>query len=652
MKFLVSLTAGLLSIGLASASPAAPLNKRAVSTDGSCGGTKGFTCKGSSFGNCCSQYGWCGSSVDHCGANCNSAFGTCTGTTTSKATSVTVKPSSTKVAPAPSSAPTKKVSPDATCGGANGYTCLGFAEGNCCSANGWCGSTSAYCGSGCQSGFGNCGSNTGSGSSTTKSSASKTSSTTPSSTASGSALQCLNGKNVPYKMTSDAEYSELSEPYNLRVPFKPAVIVLPTTNQHVQDAVVCGAQAGLKIQAKSGGHSYASFSSGGKDGAMQINLQSFQTIELDKSSGVATVGGGVRLGNLGDGIYTQGNAAVAQGTCPGVGIGGHYTHGGYGHTSRNWGLAMDQVIGADIVLANGTLIKASSTQSPDIFWAIKGAAESFGVVTKFYLQTRAAPASITYFQFAFTGIQDSKSVWTNTFMHIQDVAKNASVVDNRVSFGIYLDNYGSYSLSGAFFGSVSEFNTKIRPELLRTLPTAEATVESMAWYDYMVKVSGKTSIKEPLTGYDEHEDFFAKSVTVPESSGLTSNALNALYDYLKTAGSTEYYIIINLYGGPGSAINSKNTDFAAYVDRDSLWVLQNYGYGGASMNFINGINSAIINAQPQTSFGAYLNYVDPSYDAATAHKLYYGDAVYSRLAALKQKVDPAQVFWNPQAIGA
>lgn len=144
MKFLVSLTAGLLSIGLASASPAAPLNKRAVSTDGSCGGTKGFTCKGSSFGNCCSQYGWCGSSVDHCGASCNSAFGTCTGTTTSKATSVTVKPSSTKVAPAPSSAPTKKVSPDATCGGANGYTCLGFAEGNCCSANGWCGSTSAY----------------------------------------------------------------------------------------------------------------------------------------------------------------------------------------------------------------------------------------------------------------------------------------------------------------------------------------------------------------------------------------------------------------------------------------------------------------------------------------------------------------------------
>jgi hypothetical protein len=90
----------------------------------------------------------------------------------------------------------------------------------------------------------------------------------PSATASGSATQCLTGKKVPYKVSSDAAYSQLAQPYNLRLPYKPAVIVLPTTNQHVQDAVVCGAKGGLKIQAKSGGHSYASYSSGGKDGSM------------------------------------------------------------------------------------------------------------------------------------------------------------------------------------------------------------------------------------------------------------------------------------------------------------------------------------------------------------------------------------------------
>jgi hypothetical protein len=273
-------------------------------------------------------------------------------------------------------------------------------------------------------------------------------------------------------------------------------------------------------------------------------------------------------------------------------------------------------------------------------------------VTTFYLQTRQAPSSITYLEFVFSNIFDSKQTFTNTFLHLQDVAMNASVTDSKLSFGVYLDNGGSYSLSGAYFGSVDEFNSKVRPELLRTLPTAEATVQSMSWYDYLVKVSGTTTIKVPLTGYNQHDNFFAKSITVPESTGLTSATLDALYDYLQTSGSVTYYIIINLYGGPGSAINSKDTEFAAYRDRDSLWVLQNYGSSSDSIDFVNGINRVIIDAQPQTSFGAYLNYVDPSYDATTAHKLYYGDAVYGRLAALKEQVDPKGVFWNPQAIGA
>lgn len=453
-------------------------------------------------------------------------------------------------------------------------------------------------------------------------------------------------------MTSDNDWAALIEPYNTRLPYTPAVVVLPATNQHVQDAVVCAAKAGLKVQAKSGGHSYSSNSLGGKDGSMSINLESFQTVQLDQSSGIATVGGGVRLGNLADGIWNQGEAAVSHGTCPGVGIGGHYTHGGYSHTSRNFGLAMDQVVAVDVVLADGSLVKASSTTSPDIFWAVRGAADSFGIVTTFYLQTRPAPSSIVNFAFPLTGVFDSQSKFTSTFLHLQDVATNSSVVDNQLSFGIYLDGYGTFSLSGAYFGSVSDFNSQIRPELLRGLSTSSATVESLSWYDYLVKVSGDSTIKTPLTGYDLHENFFAKSLTVPESAGLQAPALNALYTHLQSANGVEFYIIINLYGGPGSAINSKDTSFAAYSDRDSLWVLQNYGYTGNSIDFVNGINEAIIGAQPETRFGAYLNYVDPTYSAEEAHRLYYGDEVYGRLEKLKREVDPEMVFWHPQAVGA
>lgn len=453
-------------------------------------------------------------------------------------------------------------------------------------------------------------------------------------------------------MSSDAEYGNLVQPYNLRLPYKPAVVVLPTTAQHVQDAVVCAANGGLKVQAKSGGHSYASFSSGGKDGSMMISLESFSSVAVDQS-GLVKVGGGVRLGNLADGIWTQGKKALSHGTCPGVGVGGHATHGGYGHTSRNWGLAMDAIVKADVVLADGTLVTASSTENSDLYWGIRGAAESLGIVVNFYLQSRDAPSSVTYFEVQWSGVFDTKDRFTNTLLHLQDFARNSSVVDNRISFGIYMDGYGSFSPSGAFFGSVDEFNTKIRPEFIRGLVApAKIIVESYSWYDYLVKVSGTTTIKVPLTGYNDHDNFFAKSITVPEADGFSSAALGSLYDYMKKGTSVDYYSIINLYGGPGSAINAKDTEFAAYNDRDSLWVVQNYGSTANSVDFINGLNDAVVKAQPDTTFGAYLNYVDPSLDATTAHKLYYGDAVYSRLLTLKKKVDPKGIFWNPQAIGA
>jgi len=268
MKLTVCLTIGLFSGAWA----------QKVSTDATCGGTNKNTCLGSTFGSCCSSFGWCGSTPAHCGTGCQPGYGNCAGNNPVSSSSVSSSPvSSSPVSSNPVTSPTRsssapastatKVTTDATCGGTAGYTCLGSTFGSCCSSFGWCGSTTAHCGTGCQPGFGNCGSNN-NGASSTVTSSTTVSSATSSPSASGSALQCLNGKNVPYKMSSDAAYAELAKPYNLRLPYKPTVIVLPQTNKHVQDAVVCGAQAGLKIQAKSGGHSYASFSSGGKDGSM------------------------------------------------------------------------------------------------------------------------------------------------------------------------------------------------------------------------------------------------------------------------------------------------------------------------------------------------------------------------------------------------
>lgn len=132
---------------------------------------------------------------------------------------------------------------------------------------------------------------------------------------------------------------------------------------------MCASNNGVKVQAKSGGHSYASYGFGGQSGSMTIDLESFQEITLGPDFTVK-VGGGVRLGNLALGIYNKNNAkrALPHGTCPGVGVGGHATHGGFGYSSRDWGLALDTITAMDVVLANGSSIHTTRTSYPDIFY--------------------------------------------------------------------------------------------------------------------------------------------------------------------------------------------------------------------------------------------------------------------------------------------
>jgi FAD binding domain len=94
---------------------------------------------------------------------------------------------------------------------------------------------------------------------------------------------CLSARNVPTKLISSVDWSSFVTPYNLALSYVPAAITLPTTNQHVSDSVTCAAAAGVKVQAKSGGHSYASFSSGGRDGSLIIDLENFNSISVDSS---------------------------------------------------------------------------------------------------------------------------------------------------------------------------------------------------------------------------------------------------------------------------------------------------------------------------------------------------------------------------------
>src|SRR5271155_2891642 len=94
-------------------------------------------------------------------------------------------------------------------------------------------------------------------------------------------LSCLTTNHVPFAVSTSTNWASLVTPYNLRLFYEPAVITLPTTPQQVSHSVTCAAAAGLKVQAKSGGHSYASYSSGGQNGSLIVSLQAFHSISVD-----------------------------------------------------------------------------------------------------------------------------------------------------------------------------------------------------------------------------------------------------------------------------------------------------------------------------------------------------------------------------------
>lgn len=95
---------------------------------------------------------------------------------------------------------------------------------------------------------------------------------------------CLRTANVPISLNTSSDWSSLTTPYNLRLSWTPAVVTIPETQQHVEDSIKCAAASSVTVQAKSGGHSYSSYSTGGQDGSLIVNLQNFQDISVDDGS--------------------------------------------------------------------------------------------------------------------------------------------------------------------------------------------------------------------------------------------------------------------------------------------------------------------------------------------------------------------------------
>lgn len=96
-------------------------------------------------------------------------------------------------------------------------------------------------------------------------------------------INCLESCNVPYVTDSSSNWTAFATPFNLRLAYQPAVITIPEIEEQVSKSVTCAAAAKLRVQAKGGGHSYASYSSGGQNGSLIIDMENFSEITVDQS---------------------------------------------------------------------------------------------------------------------------------------------------------------------------------------------------------------------------------------------------------------------------------------------------------------------------------------------------------------------------------
>jgi hypothetical protein len=180
--------------------------------------------------------------------------------------------------------------------------------------------------------------------------------------------------------SGDDGYNATRAVYNAMFDRKPAVIARCANTEDVAKAVNFGREHGLLMAVKCGGHSIAGFSS--VDDGLLIDLSLMRGVEVDPEKRVARVQGGALHVDV-DGATQVHGLATPLGQISTTGVGGLTLNGGFGYLSRLHGLSCDNLIGSEVVLADGSVVRASDDENADLMWGLRGGGGNFGIVTRF-----------------------------------------------------------------------------------------------------------------------------------------------------------------------------------------------------------------------------------------------------------------------------
>ncbi|WMV15548.1 hypothetical protein MTR67_008933 [Solanum verrucosum] len=222
----------------------------------------------------------------------------------------------------------------------------------------------------------------------------------------------------------NSSYSTLLNSFsdNLRITsdFKPSIIFTPTNESQIQVAIHCSKLHDLQIRIRSGGHDHEGLSYISETPFFIIDLRNLRSISIDTKKKTAWIQAGATIGELYYRIAEKSKKlAFPAGVCPTVGVGGHFSGGGYGMLARKFGTAADNIIDAKLIDANGQ-IKDRESMGEDHFWAIRGGGgTSFGLIISWKVKLHDIRKKVTVFNVTRT-LEQNATQLIYKWQHIAD----------------------------------------------------------------------------------------------------------------------------------------------------------------------------------------------------------------------------------------
>jgi FAD/FMN-containing dehydrogenase len=433
-------------------------------------------------------------------------------------------------------------------------------------------------------------------------------------------------------------YAAARTVYNARYnEIHPQAIAMVASEADVQACVRYAAATSIPITTRSGGHSYAGYSTGH---GLVCDLRSLRAIAVSPDGRSVTAGAGCRVIDLVTALAARG-LAVPTGSCPTVGLGGLALGGGVGLASRALGTTSDNVLGVRVVTADGRLVEASARNQPDLYWASRGGGGgNFGVATSFTLRTHPVSDSAYVFcDFPWSQASEVVTSWQALAPHAPDplyllcsLATDPAGPRVRV-FGQLLG------------GTESELRALIGP-----LAVVSGASVSTGAGDYLsLQLIWAGCAGESATDCRAYRPtaFAARSdyTAAPFPATAVATAMRFI-EARQALGSGSGALLLDPYGG---ALNRVPADATAFVHRDQLFSCQYLAYwpsGGAAAagRWLTAFHSGM---RPYVSGEAYQNYIDPTLTDWPA--AYYAGNL-SRLQEIKGRHDPEDVFRFRQSI--